>query len=379
MAETFVDSAADAVRGNFCSGLSLAGDFYDWAEQATTNLPGGSVLTVIPRTAISGATGLFCNREPVAPPAQPGPQFLGGQCSTQYSVEVVGSYLSGFFGGRQERTSTTLVTGPIGEVYAQQDGAVMRWFIPTPTGGVQADAVTESLGSVTEGAVESVIPTRTDGLPDDCGNLPGGNPDAQPPGTGAPVNDDIVYGPPGSEVNIPVTIGFGGPLVGVTGQLIIPFIIENPTLSLTGNLNLTTGDINFNIGGSNPDNEPCCLPPGEDDEDRPPEGGDDNEPEEAQIIGVVVNGTVDDSVIRSTKVGQTNGEDFYQPRIGNVFFKLKLKGLITFIGPITVQHTNQYIPCPVEFGAIGVRVSGVEGTSLRLTPVRSRIPVIDIF
>ena len=377
MAELFDESVRDAVRSSFCDLTSVATDFYDWLESATSAVPNNETLFTIPRTAISGATGLFCNRAPSAPPLPPAPQFTGGQCvGDQYNV--IATY-DQFFNGnfaltRVDQAGSQLFTGPIEEVFLTAGGQDV--FV-RHNNGQETDHLSGSTSSVTYANIRDVRVENVTNPSDPCGDLSGQNPNPTPPGVGSPINVDIVFGPPGSEINIPVDLTFGGPLVGVGGAIIVPFGIANVDFNLTGELSLTTGDIVLNFGGRSGSSEPCCLPEDIDDTDRPEDGGDDNDETEEQIVGVVVNGTVDDSVIRSTKVGQVNGPDFYNPRIANIYFKLKLRTLIVWTNPIAVKHPNQYIECPASFGAIGVVGNPVQGVTLRLQPVRRRIPTDD--
>lgn len=373
MAETFLDSVRETVRRGYCQGLSLADDFYDWVEAGTRLVPNGGILTEIPRAGISAANGLFCDRAPTAPPPPAPPQFTGGQCvGDRYRViATYDRFSNGQFAATQvDQVGSQLYTGPIEAVFltaGNQDVNVRH------NSGQISDHVSGNPSSITYRDIRDVRVENVDNPADNCGDLPGGNPNPEPPGTITPVPDDIVYGPPGNEITIPILIGWAESLISVTGELTIPFTIGDVNFALNGEINLTTGDINFNIGGEKGGNEQCCLPPGADDDDVDEDGDEDDDETETQIIGAIVNGAVDDSVLRSTKIAQPNGPDFYNPSIGNLYFKLKLGGLIFWTEPIPIKHQNQYISCPAAFGAIRVAANPRQGVTLRLTPVRRKI------
>lgn len=378
MAETFLESARDVVRNGFCSALSVADGFGDWLSDGGTSGSIFSLQTDIARNQINGLQGLFCNRAPGPPPqVSPGPEFTGGQCPFRYAVTVVIQ--------RESTPQEVVFEFPLGPISGTRIES---------TGGGFADIILESADNnnnyrvgidqrngaankYISHAVTSVVPRDVQNT-DNCGD-PGSGPQfPAPPGTETPISDDIVYGPPGAEVTIPVGLLFAPIFVTVNGELSIPFNINNPDFSLIGDLSLTNGDINFNFGGGRPDTEGCCLPPTVDD-DGPGDEDDENDGEtRTVIIGVLVNGTVDDSLINATQIGQPNGPDFYQPRIGNVIFQMRVSGQLFWTEPIAVKHPNQYIECPADFGAIRVLGNASPGVSLQLSPIRRKIPVSEL-
>lgn len=375
MADTFSDGVRDVVRNSFCNVLSVAEGYFDFGDSAREAVGFPEPIATVPRGALNGLTSLFCDRIPSPIPDGPPPPFTGGQCPTNYTVEVE---YTGIFGGSPEGgiATATPELGPIGQAYAVLPAAGgLEIYLPTGAGDVLMVGRGGFPGAWVNPEILNQSVVRIDGLPDDCGDPPPGSTPDPPPGTDTPIPDDIVVGPPGSEVVIPITIVFSGPLVNVNGDFTIGFNIENPEFSIFGDINLTTGDINFNFGGRNPDNEKCCLPPDVDDDDTDEEGEEEDDETKNNIVGVLVNGTVDNSVIKATFVGQENGPDFYQPRIANIYFLLRLKGQIFWTEPISAKHPNQYIQCPVDFGAIRVVASPVEGVSIRLTPIRRNISV----
>lgn len=378
MAETFFDSARDVVRNGFCGALSVADGFGDWLSDGGTSGSIFSLQSDIARNQVNGLQGLFCDRAPGPPPqVTPPASFEGGQCPVEYSgtifasTEVNGNLAS----ANTAFQSNSFFQGPIEDVRISAD---RRSLEIVEAGGNVANFITLGNNRVRFREINDVDLLKRDGSPDDCGNRGDTSDFPPPPGTETPIEDDIVYGPPGNEITIPVGLLFAPVFVTVNGELSIPFSIENPEFSLIGNLSLTDGDINFNFGGGRPDTEGCCLPPTVDD-DGPGDEDDENDGEtRTVIIGVLVNGTVDDSLINATQIGQPNGPDFYQPRIGNVIFQMRVSGQLFWTEPIAVKHPNQYIECPADFGAIRVLGNASPGVSLQLSPIRRKIPVTEL-
>lgn len=375
MAETFLESVRDVVRNTFCNALSVADGFGDWLNEGSTP---GSIFSLgddIGRAQINGLQGMFCNRQPGTPPElSPEPEFEGGQCTFGYRVnlEIItesGTQLTDFRHPDGPILGTTIedIGGGFADIIldAPNDANIFRVGIDRRNG---------SPNKYISHSITSVVPKEANDV-DNCGDPPTPPGFDPPPGTTGPIDDDIVFGPPGTEVTIPVGIVYAPVNVDVNGNLNIPFSINNPNFNINGNIALTNGDINFNFGGGKKGNESCCLPPGVDDDDTPPEGPEEEDETAQTIVGVLVNSVIDDSAIRSTLVGQQNGPDFYNPRVGNIYFLLRVEGQIFWTEPIKVQHENQYIECPVDFGAIRVVGNPVEGVSMRLSPIRRTIPV----
>lgn len=166
--------------------------FYKWEDLRGDNLPFGGQLA-------KGARGFACNlwnkypdkftygKDPLLAPAkfywnivcteenvnrQPEAPFQGGQCrNVQYRVKLFITYRSGV----TETYTSGLYTGPITDIYIAStpnngNGVWIRYGIQTPQ---QTSIVRSNVSSnpVTAFTVLEVI--RADGLPDNCGSLPG--------------------------------------------------------------------------------------------------------------------------------------------------------------------------------------------------------------
>jgi hypothetical protein len=110
-----------------------------------------------------------------SPPPLPPPPFIGGQCAVSYNVTYTFRLLGTAQGSGGSAVSTNTAQGPLDYfafeprpgVYAQ------TWWLVLKTRGA-AQNVELDVGLRTSAwEVDTVSLTRTDGLPDDCGNLPG--------------------------------------------------------------------------------------------------------------------------------------------------------------------------------------------------------------
>lgn len=375
MADNFLDGAREVIRNAYCGALTPAAGYLNWASSARENLGIPGPIIDVPAALINGANGLFCNRVPGPIPPEVPPQFTGGQCvGSRYNVAWVVDVVGGQAGPRPNNVN---VIGPVVGLTDRVEGNFT--ILELISEGGANTLVVGNFSNVSPAATydgfRDVVVTPRFNDPDDCGDLPGTRPTEPPPGTDVPVDDDIVVDDGNGPINIPVDISFSPVSVSVDGDLNVGFNINNPDFSLFGALNLTTGDINFNFGGRKPDNEQCCLPPDLDDNDQPEEGEEDPPETQQTIVGVLVNSVVVTDEIRSTLVAQENGPDFYNPRVGNIYFQLRVEGQIFWTAPIKIQHENQYVQCPVDFGAIRVVANPIQGVTMRLSPIRRRILV----
>lgn len=375
MADNFLDGAREFVRDQFCNVTTAGAGFFGYAATAAENFGVPGAITTVPADAINGAVGLFCNRIPDPIPPEIPPAFTGGQCVGD-RYRITASWTRNFPDGNSteiiDRTAGQLYRGPIEEVFiinGNDDVRVRHDF------GTESDFLSGNPSTFTVSNLRDISVENVDNPADDCGDLPGTRPTQPTPGVDSPINDDIVVDDGTGPINIPVDISFGDLDVSVSGNLNIGFNIVNPDFSLFGDIDLTTGDISFNFGGRKPDNEKCCLPPDIDDNDQPEEGEEDPPETQQVIVGVLVNSVVDTAAINSTLVTQVNGPDFYNPRVGNIYFLLRVEGQIFWTEPIKIQHENQYVQCPVDFGAIRVVANPIPGVTMRLSPIRRRIPI----
>lgn len=361
-----------------------------------------------------GVQGLLCGdvpEDPIPPPAAP---FDGGQCAgIEYrvvvSAEVVRNSDGAVIGDRDDIVFVAF--GPITSiegvnvnvssrdsrqgVFATANGFVTS-FNSSARKPVEAEGKVAAsggrsspLGSQATGYIGisggggprdfttnilDVDVTRTDGLPDECGSPPPPPPPPPTPGSNI-INIDIDYNNGGdTNIVVPVAFAIGYATVSIDGRLTIPIDMRGANFSLFGSLDVNTGDINFNFDGGSPGNEACCQPP--DIEEPPPEEVDppeDPEEDESVIIGVVVTATSVASSSKTTRVFQEGATTIYHPRLGNVYFRIKIGESTVWTGDIPVRVRQQYIVCPTDFGAvnvIGVPAPGVEWT---LSPIRRRI------
>ena len=132
-------------------------------------------------------------------PEPPDCPFEGGQCLTLYNVAGVGSHFSSYRGERRPRTfARQVIAGPISNPRIEESNNLVRWYIDgfnTETGEPETrelGAIGSSLGTVSDGAFESITIERRDGQPDDCGDLP----ECQPADPGPWTAGVLSFAPP---------------------------------------------------------------------------------------------------------------------------------------------------------------------------------------
>lgn len=367
----FREGAVDAVRTAFCDFAADTVNFGHWFYDTTAPgfLPRREQLPQEPLLG-GGLAGLICGNLPSTPlpPASTVP-FSGGQCpGTAYSVEI--DYIrNGVF-----TTSSNAILGPLGEARFDLEGSTYRgrWYRANGTD------VAWTFASQNGGSPPSVVEQRIISVlsgPDDCGDPPAQ--EAPPPEPGSNDFDvDIEYDDGGGgTTTIPVDITFAFPQVDIDGTLVIPFNMGGVEFALNGDINASTGDINFNFGGGSPLSDLCCLADIFDDivpdlpEDEPPE----NEEFFPRIVAVVVSSTTISDGIKSSTIGQNNGPNFYHPRLGNIHFNIGRKGKKVWLRDISVRNAREYVLCPVDYGAIEVVGDPIPGVSWQITPIYRRV------
>lgn len=342
-----------------------------------------------------------CNREPT-PPTSTTP---GGQCTgVQYRVTGNAIYLPRTDPSTPtsitltEQTCPTGIFGPVSTYWKPLGGTFFAVYLRgVDNAGNYAERSVSGLVDVAPSGTLEINGTfiRCDGLPDDCGTP---TPDPPPPNYNI-INTDIIYVDDNDiTVNVPTTIEFRGPLIEVDGTVHIPvrIVYIDPTLGvevkLDADFNVSTGDIEFNFGGSQggddrggdcnekPDDyEPIDPPP-----PPPPDSEADDEPKpddptsETVIRGVVV--TVSPPVQGPTLIfGGAASPDAYVPDLGLIWFKVRVGGnSVAWFGGIRVQTLRQLIYCEWPGGAIDWGWSPRPGISATITPIRGKIdrPVI---
>jgi hypothetical protein len=190
------------------------------------------------------------------------------------------------------------------------------------------------------------------------------------PDVDVPFNDND-----GNEVDVPVTCEFSPVFISPELEVNVPFTVEfSPDISIGGEFNLNTGDINFNVGVDIDVPTPITDPTVEPDGDGP--GGNPELPGQPigqKIIAVVVVTTaISDAYEGTIRETNTTGADFYIPRLGSVSFYcegLSVPGLF-WTEDIDVKYTFQVIECPIPWGALDVRVTGYPGVTFSVGLVR---------
>lgn len=386
----FRDALADTLRNVYCTSMDLADNF--WSR---VGIPGTPIRAPFRPRATLGYR-LFCNREPPPPPENsPG----GGQCPTLYNVTVQRTYQFTSGGSCPSFTDSQTLNGRLGPIRGVQpfkegpDAGYYLLHAPQPgfpDGRSRVVVATDGSAIVCPSRVLGVSITsivRVDGQPDDCGDLPPLVP--IPPFPNPTIPDDVEYDDDnGDPITVPVNITFGFPFIFINGELNVPFRVQiSPEFNfdIDGTLNLETGDVNFNFGGS-PGGDGCLpKPPGDfapiGDEPPTPDPGIpqpppvDDDPTDDRlkdiIRGVIVTASVDD--VNATIIGQDGNPDLYIPRIGNVQFAIQIRNSVSWTERVNVTNLRQFIPCPWEGGAIDVRGTAEPGVIMSLTPVIGQV------
>lgn len=394
----FQDALAETLRNVYCTSMQLADNF--WSR---VGVPGTPIRAPFRPRATLGYR-LFCNREP---PPLPDSGFIGGRCPVPYEITVV-ERRDGVPGTSAEgqfvvwtNASPFVVQGPLTPtggsipVGAVVGGHSAGYFGVINGAGNQLNfsLTTKQAGAantnITNWTVTSrnVTATRQDGLPDDCGDSIIPIPPVPNPNPTIP--DDVEYeDDDGNPVTIPVNIVFGFPFIFINGTLNVPFRVQiNPEINfnIDGTINLETGDVNFNFGGT-PGGDGCLPKPPDDftpigDEPPDPDPGIpqpdpvDDDPTDDRlkdiIRGVIVTASVDNP--DATIINQIENPDLYIPRIGNVQFAIQIRNSVSWTERVNVTNLRQFIPCPWEGGAIDVRGTPEPGVIMTLTPVIGQV------
>jgi hypothetical protein len=253
---------------------------------------------------------------------------------------------------------------------------------------------------------------RLDGQPDDCGDLPPGDPippPAPPDPLPPPPDIDLPVTPPGGGPDIDLTFSprIGPVFIGVGGALFIPVNvrISGPSISVDAPISipihLSLPDLNINFpgqgdGGGEPDDPEAPVPPGPPPRptpgppqevccDQPATPGpevevEDDEPVEPvspgrRFIGIRVSCTVNQEEGSFTVVGQGGGErNLYLPRLANVYFDVRVNNLAgaarpATVGPLPVQLLQQYFPAPESVASVNWRIVREPGVSVSVIPL----------
>lgn len=309
--------------------------------------------------------------------------FTGGQCDTNYLVEYSFRETNPQ-GGVTEGVSTIGVIGPVARGRTEKRGPInpgrrfaIIAYLSTEGGNrdvpiINSSSIPESQGEpVGEYTILSV--TRTDGLPDDCGNPPP-VPDPYDPSL-YDTREDVTYTDPGgNDITIPIGFAYAPIEVNNDFEIEVPIRAQiNADVTVDATLNLKSGDVFIDTKNTfgdivfEPGEEIVVDPTSPPGVVVPPEQQPDN-----KIIGVVV--SVDEVFpgYRGQELTTFNqGTNFYGPRLGSVSFLCQnLGGTGAFwTQDVDVKYNKQIVMCPVPWGAIDVVVTPQLGVSLTFSSI----------
>lgn len=359
-----------------------------------------------------------CNREG-DDPSEVTPPFSGGQCNT-IRYTVLGDKTETFDGNQQSVTlgrNYGTYNGPITniEVFQRVD-AVANGLSASAgvriTHGGQAPGSPSVPGqrtyvddqtfpdarhvSLSVSNLRVIVAGGVGGQPvppggDNCGNPPPIIP-SPPPGFNQVTNNVTYQNNDGLDITVPVGFAFFNAFFNADFQLEIPFTLSfSPEFTLSGTINLNSGDVNFNfrttVGGGD-GNSPPPPPSPVDREPRPtdfdfeqspppppsePEFEDVEEPEqpatEKVIRGVIVTVVESDDLGRSVVFQEGGNPDIYPPDLGMVQFQIRVGNSTSWTNNQRVLNKRAFIPCDWQGGAIDVAGTPRPGVDWFLTPV----------
>lgn len=381
----FGQAIRDYVRFGYCTSIGNIATFGEIFGG------GGNPIGELGVQAARFLHNQFCN---LPAPSPPPPPFTGGQCPTYYTIQVQWNATAIPGSGLSDESSldTFTVIGPVqgvgivnssGRIFAELRAA----HIPIVGGAstYRYRSVDAGFYSSATATITSVV--RQDGQPDNCGSVPPVIP-PYTPGSNSTTNNITYTTDNGDTVSIPTTITFGYGRVDVNGTINVPFTLNlnvTPTANITGNINLNTGDINFNAGnptlppsscGGNSDDytpDPTNLPPvSTGNPDIPDPTPDPTKPQVRKLMtGVLV--TVNTVPKDVTEIFQTGNPNVLAPDAGLVAFKISVGGYVGWTEDFRVKNRRQLIPCPWKGGAIDVKGTPRSGGSFTLTPIYEKI------
>lgn len=367
-----LESIGAGVKDAFCSvtdpieqTLQLGDKLYQ--QVGAPGFPGASTPAA---QGLRNQRNLFCGVEPeVVTPADVGLPFSGGQCPETYNVQYVASFehTRPFFPSPHVLDTT----GPAGNFHLGPLGpaTVGERSFSMEASGSQAVGVVigPEWGDVSGLTVQWVIEKQSGG-PDDCGD-----PEPVPP----PYDEDdltvpvpITYDPPaGPPVSLTVPVVFAPVDVNNNLEVEVPIRANfDVDVDVTGVLNLSTGDINFNIGNEitvpTPVDDPSIEPSPQPPVSNPTEP---LEPIAGVIIGVrVVITSISESSRASPIPTAAAGVEMRVPYMALVSFNCEdiSVGAMSWTEDLPVKFTDQIIYCPIPWGARAVAVTAEPGIQL---------------
>lgn len=336
---SLTEGLTSAIRDLYCTSLRTTDQFWG-------NFP--SLLRPQPVQALARFwSGQVCGDELELPtPLQP--TISGGQCpGVQYAV--VGQALNNF--GNLTQTTRT-GTGPFSGFALQgpnpQGNFVLGFVFAN---GFQAWlTLSPGIAQNSLAVAQAVSITRTDGLPDDCGDVDPVLPDP------APITQNITFTWGDDNQNsLTLPIVFAPVITTFNNELEIPFTIEE--LNINGRIPIDPEfepEFDFDFPSPTPD------PSGSDDLPDPEPDPTDQNPEEPvdepdengdpPILAVFGKVTLTTRT-RATGIEQPNGPNIYAPRLGIVRFRTTTGQGSGWSEDIPIKNQDFVVICPFPWGA----------------------------
>lgn len=382
MAGSFKTELVNGIKNAFCTALAAQNNYYGYVG----NTFKWAITAQLAQRFFDAAYRLACNREP---PAAPTGSFTGGQCFVNYNWSGNQKITRRSNGVITNTTFTrSSVPGKIGEVVVTEetDAGFPVYRSRIPRTNASGTVTYTDLGTIRRDIYftpewNGISVSRVDGLPDNCGNLPGPVPTPTPGYNTTTTN--ITYTNSSSvDVTIPVIFIFAKATLNLKGELNIPVRIDlgGVNLQIGGSINLNTGDVNLNFGNPNYSRNglpnPDAYEPDPSLPDIPPDVPDDvavpptdqSEPETSRVIRacIVTASTVPDDISLIYQIGNPN---ITAPNLGYVSFAINAGGKVAWTSDIPVKNQRNFIECTWDGGAVAVRGTPRPGVEWTITPV----------
>lgn len=356
---TYAEALSGAVTGAFCTVVGSVNGLAGLVSDSLGDIPLVSPPVRGAQAALGALGQAFCGGVPDGSNV-PSPPFQGGQCSgVGYSVS---GRLRQFNASGSQIFNGIVGTTGVGPVQLttrtrNDGGEILEWIFGDDSNFVVSSVPPDFTYTYTEISV-----ARTDGQPDDCGNIDN-NPVPYNPGDYT-TNPDVTYDGPGGPVTVNPTVVFAPVLVNIMGNVVVPVRVEvTGELNLFGELNLTTGDFNLNLGNGGGG-------AGDGSDDEPSEERNDS------IIAVRVLVTNIEPGYGRTEIFPVlpASDSLFVPRLATVRFFTEngTKAGRSWTEDVDVRMQNQIIACPVSWGAVDVKVEPSPGVDLQFTPIYAR-------
>lgn len=384
---SFEDGLRDGLRDGFCGVFAVASQFEDFFGKV--NELWGAPYYNISR----GFYRSFCNQEP---PPRPPMQYNGGACPVAYQMTT--TFLASINGGNY--ISST-------EVYACSDPATNAYG---PFTGFRLDTNEIGIGYAIDGFDFNRNPkkfdltsrfnpavwdlkdgtvsfSRCDGQPDECGEP---TPEPVPPGYNI-FDIDINYTDNSNvDIQLDTRINIRGPIIDINNQVKIPIRISIDDINIGSNneytayLNISTGGIEFNIGGDFGYDDRGGDRPGDKIPERepPPPRGDDGSPDVEEEDDPTQAKTIIGVICITNAVGERIGAifnerpapDIWVPYLGWVIFRVRVGASSSaLLKHIPINLLREFIPVPWEDGAISYEVVTPNGATIEHIPVYRKV------